>query len=336
MQIYKKIAIFVGFKEKMMKKTIFYVILLLIAFQAIGCKKNENTTTTPSLLGLDIDGEYDNFMGENSDIWVQADVEDLYVSNGSKLPEKIGIYFTVSSNVGVRDTVTRDVDASNPRHYIHLGEAGNYTIQCFAYGGESVYNASASIAITVVNPETALTGLPEDLPTVEIGGNTFRTTTVEGKTWMANNLYGTESGRDYQKAEILTSLFGKYYTWTEAQTACPEGWHLPTAAEFDEGLDLDPGSLMVDASFVNVKMWSYWPQVTISNRTKFCAIPVGYLDFNKEEAPEQAYKKYACFWTQDQMGDRGVFRSIFEQGEVVQKSLGDKNTLALSVRCVKD
>ena len=153
MQIYKKIAIFVGFKEKMMKKTIFYVILLLIAFQAIGCKKNENTTTTPSLLGLDIDGEYDNFMGENSDIWVQADVEDLYVSNGSKLPEKIGIYFTVSSNVGVRDTVTRDVDASNPRHYIHLGEAGNYTIQCFAYGGESVYNASASIAITAVTAE---------------------------------------------------------------------------------------------------------------------------------------------------------------------------------------
>ena len=254
MQIYKKIAIFVGFKEKMMKKAIFYVILLLIAFQAISCKKKDDTTTTPSLLGLDIDGEYDNFMGENSDIWVQADVEDLYVSNGSKLPEKIGIYFIASNNLGVRDTVTRDVDASNPRHYIHLGEAGNYTIQCFAYGGESVYNASASIAITVVNPETALTGLPEDLPTVEIGGNTFRTTTVEGKTWMANNLYGTESGRDYQKAEILTSLFGKYYTWTEAQTACPEGWHLPTAAEFDEGLDLDPGSLMVDASFVNVKM----------------------------------------------------------------------------------
>lgn len=336
MQIYKKIAIFVGFKEKMMKKAIFYAILLLIATQAISCKKNDDTKTTPSLTGLDLKGEYDQFMGENTDIWVQADVSKLYVSDGSALPEKIGIYYTVSSTSGVRDTVTLDVKASNPRYNVHFDEAGNYTVQCFAFGGASVYNASMSIAITVVNPETALTGLPEDLPTVEIGGYPFHTTTVEGKTWLANNLYGTDSGRNYQDAEILSSIFGKYYTWTEAQTACPEGWHLPTAAEFDESLSSGAGALMADASFVDVKMWSYWPQVAITNKTNFCAIPVGYLDLTKEDKPESAYKTYACFWTQDQVEDRGEFRSIFEQGELVQKSLGDKNTLALSVRCVKD
>lgn len=319
-----------------MKKAIFYAILLLFAIQAISCKKKEDTTSTPSLVGLDLDGEYRNFMGENTDIWVQADVSDLYVSNNTELPDKIGIYYTVSNKTGVRDTVTRDVMVSNPRYTVHFEEAGNYIIQCFAFGGESVYNASTSISITVVNPETALTGMPEDLPTVDIEGNTFYTTTVEGKTWLANNLYGTETGRKYQNAEVLSAVFGNYYTWTEAQTACPEGWHLPTSAEFDESLGLDPGALMVDASFVDVKMWSYWPQVTITNKTKFCAIPVGYLDMNNEDQPETAYKKFACFWTQDQEGDRGVFRAIHEQGEIVQKSLGDKNTLALSVRCVKD
>ena len=197
------------------------------------------------------------------------------------------------------------------------------------------YNASTSISITALNPKTALTGLPE-LTSEEIDGNKFYTIDLNGTTWMANNLYGTESGTNYQDSEILTTVFGKYYSWTEAQTACPEGWHLPSGAEFDQCLGTNAGSLMVDASFVNTTMWSYWPQVKITNSTQFCAIPVGYRDFTNEDAPENGFKKFACFWTSDQQEDRGVFRSIFEEDVDVQKSQGDKETLAMSVRCVKD
>ena len=32
----------------------------------------------------------------------------------------------------------------------------------------------------------------------------------------------------------MDMIFGKYYTWTEAQTACPEGWELPSDADFVE------------------------------------------------------------------------------------------------------
>lgn len=335
-QIYKKIAIFVRFNEKMMKKPIFYAILLLLFVSAFSCKKNEESTTKPSLAGLYITGDHKNFMGEGTVVHFKADVEDLYVSDfETELPDPIGIYFTVSSDVSIKDTVTRDINKSNPEFTVCIDEEGTYTVQCFAYGGDAVYNASASVSFTIVNPETALSGLP-DLPTVEIDGNVFKTTEREGKTWMANNLYGTEAGTYYQESDILGSLFGKYYTWTEAQTACPSGWHLPTSDEFDECFGGSTGDLMVNASFVSVTMWEYWPQVIISNSTNFCALPVGYRDYTNETAPETGYKKYACFWTKDEVEDRGVFRSIYEQDELVQKSQGDKNTLALSVRCIKD
>ena len=317
-----------------MKKTIFYAIFFLAVLAAVSCKKKDDDTTKPSLSGLELISDYDSFMGENTTVHVLADVTDLYLSDESfSMPEKIGIYYVLNS--GARDTVTTDVKAYNPTYEVQVEEAGDYTVYCYAYGGDDYYNASASISFTAVNPETALTGLPQ-LPSVEIAGNKFCTFERGGKTWMATNLYGTETGTNYQNSEILTSVFGKYYSWTEAQEACPQGWHLPSGAEFDECLGSETGALMVDASFIEKTMWSYWPQVKITNSTQFCAIPVGYRDLTYEDSPEKGFKKFACFWTSDQYEDRGIFRSIFEEDTEVKISQGDKQTLALSVRCVKD
>lgn len=318
-----------------MKKTVFYAISLLLIITAVSCKKKEEDTTKPSIAGLEIISDYDSYMGEGTVVHVLADVSGLTVSDTKyTLPEKIGIYYVL--NTGARDTLTTDVKLSNPTYTVNVEEAGEYAVYCYAFDASGdFYNASASISFTAVNPKTALTGLPQ-LPTVEIGDNKFSTMELGGKTWMANNLYGTVSGTDYQDSEILTTVFGKYYSWEEAQQACPEGWHLPSAAEFDECLGTDSGNLMVDASFVEKIMWDYWPQVKITNSTLFCAIPVGYRDFTNEQTPEKGFKAYACFWTSDQLEDRGVFRSIFEEEAQVQKGQGDKQTLAMSVRCVKD
>jgi len=317
-----------------MKKTIFYAVFLLFAILAISCKKKEEDTTKPSLSGLELISDHDNYMGQGRVVHIQPDVSHLTISDDSySMPEKIGIYYVLNS--GVRDTLTTDVKVSNPAIIIEVDEPGDYAIYCYAYGGDNYYNASATLTFTAVDPATALGGLPE-LPFIEIAGNKFYTTVLGGKTWMANNLYGTETGSDYQDSEILTSVFGKYYSWEEAMTACPNGWHLPSAAEFDDCLGDNSGALMVDATFIEKTMWGYWPQVKITNSTLFCALPVGYRDFTDEDVPENGYKQFACFWTSDQYEDRAVFRSIFEEDAQVQEGKGDKQTLAMSVRCVKD
>jgi uncharacterized protein (TIGR02145 family) len=319
-----------------MKKTLFYAALLLLVVSAFSCKKKEEDTTKPTLSGLVLDSDYSPFMGEGQTIHVTPDVSNLVSSDSKTFPEKIGIYFVLSSSTQ-RDTTTRDVDISNPTYEVKLEEAGNYTLYCYAFGGDDFYNASATLSFVVVNPATALTGLPE-LPTVEIAGNKFPTVELDGKTWLACNLYGTNSGSYYQNSEILASVFGQYYTWTEAQAACPAGWHLPTAEEFDKCLDMAAGDAMVNAQFVEKDLWNYWPEVPITNKAKFCALPFGYRDFTLENTPEDGYKEYACFWTADEneKTNLGVFRYIYEKQNLFQEGEGDKNTLAMSVRCVKD
>ena len=53
---------------------------------------------------------------------------------------------------------------------------------------------------------------------------------------MSQNLnYETENSFCYQDHQYsdYCSTFGRYYTFDEAKTVCPDGWHLPSKAEFD-------------------------------------------------------------------------------------------------------
>ena len=158
-------------------------------------------------------------------------------------------------------------------------------------------------------------------------------------TWMCENVFTGDGGRAYQDCEVVSNLFGRFYTWEEAQNACPEGWRLPTAQEFDEDLGNVAGDLMVKARFLGAQMWPYWPEVTITNETLFNALPVGYMDL-ASTTQAYGYKEYACWWTSDSVADGdidlGVFRYIYCEEPFIKEGKGSLESLALSVRCVKE
>ena len=300
---------------------------LLAVLLAPGCKKDSDTTT-PGLSGLSV-STATAFVTVGASVTFTADASGIYASDSST-PGAIGIYWQLDS--GDKDTLTVDVSKSNPSYTLTNIAAGNHTVTCAAFCS-GYYNASSTASFQAIDPETALTGLPKQ-KTEKIGTEVYPILQSGGLLWMGKNLYGG-GGISYGDAPVLDSVFGNYYTWEEAGAACPSGWRLPSAAEFDQ-LGTDAGKLMVNALFMENEMWTYWPAVTITNALSFNAIPTGYLDKATENNRDQGLGDYACWWTADREGNLGVYRYIFEENPLVQKGQGSISSLALNVRCVKE
>ena len=65
-------------------------------------------------------------------------------------------------------------------------------------------------------------------------GNEYRTITVQGITWMAENLrFKGGKGADYFDNDPNNiPIYGVLYNWETAKSVCPDGWHLPSGEEF--------------------------------------------------------------------------------------------------------
>lgn len=304
---------------KRMKKLYISALLAVLASLTLSCKKDNSTTSYPSLSGLSIT-QQPPYVSVGDVLTFEYDRSDITVSTGS-MPV-VGIYWQVNS--AKRDTLTENIAISNPAFTYKVDTLGNYTVTCNAYAGSEYYGTSASSEFQAIDPATALTGT---------GANT--TATIAGKTWTAVNLSTPGSGLAYKYAEVSSQPLGRYYTWQEATTACPSGWHLPSAAEWDT-LGEDAGELMADAYFLEEKMWEYWPGVNITNSTGFNAIPAGYADRSFATASFSGLGEYAAFWTADSTGDTAEYRYIIIKQPKIHKGQGSITSLALSVRCVKD
>ena len=317
-----------------MKNTFRYILIIVTFLLVLACKKKDEDTTLPSIAGISLNDPIP-FVRVGASQTFKVDLTSLYTSDYTD-PGTMGMYWQV--NGGDRDTTTRDISKSNPSYVVTTEKTGNYSVIASVYAINGKYYAGAvSLAFQAIDPATALSESREGTKT-EIDGKPYLVTEVGGKTWMGMNLYGTETGKDYRDCEVVSALFGRYYNWYEAQTACPDGWHLPTGKEFDESLGSQAGDLMVDIKFLSVDMWTYWPQVPITNKLKFNAMPTGYIDMTTTQEVF-GYKEFACWWTADtnaEDNELGDFRYIQQEEPLVMKGKGSKESLRLNVRCIKN
>lgn len=332
-----------------MKITNFILIFSAAAMIALpSCKKKDDETETDPYLDGSISFELPLFL-------TKGEVITLTPKGASNPTGDVGYYWYSSWNEG-RDTVKLESQAGDGSWTVTVpSETGTYTITgaAFAQGYTSI---SSYADFTVVDPDlegsVKSAGYQKDSTTFldQRDGGLYYLTTVGGKVWMQNNLYYSGSGVSYEKSVAMDKIAGRLYNWNEAVEACPEGWHLPSDSEFaalasaSAGQEYSTGEiftgaaggLMVDATFNKNKMWTFWPEVKITNSTKLSALPFGYAIDQEGTVRFTGTLQYAVFWTSDNDEDTGVYRNIYVDKNNVYPADGDKESFLAFVRCVKD
>lgn len=174
----------------------------------------------------------------------------------------------------------------------------------------------------------------------------YKIVTIGAQIWMAENLrYNCEGSM--VNPESPNKSYGRLYDITSAQTACPQGWHMPSDREWDE-LEMAHG---MPFTFIDQGGWRgehanslksilHWEEDgNGTNLLGFNVLPAGYY-FGEQQGELQGIDGLgfsAAFWSATK-GGVGYARFMFSSRLFVNKWADTNNDsgAALSCRCLKD
>ncbi|MGM9734930.1 MAG: fibrobacter succinogenes major paralogous domain-containing protein [Candidatus Cryptobacteroides sp.] len=338
----------------------------LMAAAVISCKKDDDDTTLPSL-----DGSISFYAPE----FISPLSSLKMTPKGASHPEgeDIGYYWKVSPTMSTYDTTKFVGDGTGKDSsfvYEFPDSIGTYTIYCYSYAPGYTGISGVNYVTTIKNGlEGSVTGrsiLPSDPSFKDSDGNVYYYTAIGNLEWFRQNLCSA-GGSPFRKSQVMSDLFGRFYSYEEALTACPEGWRLPTEEDWMDlctALGASPADkysnvpglaakLMADAQFNTITMWEYWKEVgDITNESMLAMIPVGYANLgDKAESPQEdqwldlAYPnasfkgiyEYAIFWTADACdADLAYYRYLYVQSSELKVGTADRKYFGAPVRCVRD
>ena len=202
----------------------------------------------------------------------------------------------------------------------------------------------------------------------------YKTVTIGNQVWMAENLAylpsvvgpATESftephyyvygydGTNVTAAKGTTNYnkYGVLYNWPAALTACPEGWHLPSDAEWTQleeylianGYNYD-GTTTGNKIAKSMANYSGWNTSTVTgaigntdypeywNKSGFSALPGGYR-FNDGSFYLIGY--FGNWWSSTQSNTNNAWsHDLYYDRSYVNRNRNNKER-GFSVRCLRD
>ena len=221
----------------------------------------------------------------------------------------------------------------------------------------------------------------EEATTVkDIDGNVYKTVKIGNQVWMAENLRTTRyaNGESIPLGTSTSTItpyrynpndnadnvcdYGYLYNWPAAmhgaqssesnpsgvQGICPDGWHVPSDAEWTELTDYvgsqpqfqcDNSSDNIAKALASTTGWnSSTNNCAVSNNpstnnaTGFSALPAGSYSYGDYDD----FGYYAFFWSDTEHNDGSAYdRGLYCNSAYVYRSYDYKNS-GFSVRCVRD
>ena len=171
------------------------------------------------------------------------------------------------------------------------------------------------------------TAAPQETMKDSRDGKTYKTVKIGSQIWMAENLnYKTTNSYCHDDDPANCSKYGRHYEWNVALAACPNGWHLPTKAEFETLFDVVGGK---KAASVMLRSTTGWKKHNGTDDFGFSALPAGCRYGSGHFGDDGAY-----FWTTDS------YRMGLDHHPLIGSPRADlhndRKSDAISVRCVKD
>ena len=168
--------------------------------------------------------------------------------------------------------------------------------------------------------------------------------------WMTENLAWEGAGRVFTDSPILNYVFGRHYTWDEAANACPEGWRLPSNADWESlGKALNGGEALEfnsewsgiasqitqDIYFNDERLWPF----SVSNKhgaeSGWNPLPCGY--YQTADSEFYGFGDYGMWWSATKCNENDAFyRYIYWDSADFKPDYTDRSSIAMSVRCVRD
>ncbi len=301
---------------------------------------------------MSIASEITRLQGVKSDILNAIAAKGVTVPAGSALADCAGLIADITGGGGggvpylqniMPTTGIKVVDESR---YIGGDFLGAY------YPNTSYYN---NFAIVVPGADYSGQGLGQVTfvdATATIGGRVYPTVTIDGKTWMAENLdykfsgcsigqSGTSSSSpkaNYYNNNEATygqegNKYGLLYNWIAVnfletnKAALIPGWHVPTTTEWD-ALATAVGGVSVAGT--RLKATTGWSSGAGSDDFGFSAFPAGRYNGSFNDVGS-----YANFWTASEYNSSNAYFRRLDTGASMSSTYSSKDN-QYSVRLVKD
>ena len=134
-------------------------------------------------------------------------------------------------------------------------------------------------------------------------GQAYSVVKIGERTWFAENLNFETGGSVCPEGDKRNcDKYGRLYTWDEAHTACPEGWHLPDSADFANLIEASGGTEQAGESLKSTSGW--FKKGNGTDALGFNALPAGYRgavtkndDGEMEGGKYDGIGGYAYFWS---------------------------------------
>jgi uncharacterized protein (TIGR02145 family) len=218
--------------------------------------------------------------------------------------------------------------------------AGVHSITAVAEDNEGK-TATHEIKVNVITDVEPVLPCPGGI-NISYEGQIYNTVQIGDQCWLKENMnVATANSVYYNDDQGNGATYGRLYTWEEAMTACPPGWHVPTSDEWctltmhaDATATCTPESETgTDAGFKLKSAGGWADEHHGSDQFGFRARPGGY---KSGAGNYEGLGKNAMFWSATESPDGSVYS--WSMTNETTKILNHKapKTEFRSVRCIRD